>query len=73
MTIKSILEDLKPEVTQKDIAEKAGFSEARFSNYKKGKRTPGIRECRTIIQALRHFGVECTIDDLFPPKESDND
>ncbi|TFH84932.1 XRE family transcriptional regulator [Billgrantia azerbaijanica] len=55
-------------IKQKDLAERLGWPSPRLSNYESGLRTPSLDASRAIVQALRGLGVDCTLDDVFPPK-----
>lgn len=62
----------KAGLTQAELSELCGWGvkQSRISNYEKGTRLPSIKECRTIITALNGAGVECTLDDVFPPAQA---
>jgi putative transcriptional regulator len=53
-------------ITQADLAEAIGMTQGAIGHYESGRRTPGVRECRLILAALRKRKVKCTFDQLFP-------
>lgn len=58
-------------VSQEQLGNRCGWgnkSQSRISNYETGKRTPSLEDMRLIVSALNNSGVECSIDDLFPPR-----
>lgn len=56
-------------LTQQQLAEKVGLSQAAIGHYEKLRRTPGLSECRRIVHALNDSGVRCTLEDVFPEEE----
>ncbi|EAS6352177.1 helix-turn-helix transcriptional regulator [Salmonella enterica] len=56
-------------VTQQQLAEALGWKQSRIGNYEAGVRTPDLKACRQIVNALRSLGAECTLDTLFPPAD----
>lgn len=58
----------RPHVAQLALAEQLGWSQGRLSNYEAGRRVPGLAECRAIVRGLNALGVECSLDDVFPPE-----
>lgn len=58
----------KHKIKQIDLADTLGWHQSRLSNYESGLRTPSLDVSRQIVKALRDFGVDCTLDDVFPPK-----
>ncbi len=44
-----------------------GWVQSRICNYERG-RIPSLNDCRQIVRVLNERGVECTIDDVFPPE-----
>lgn len=44
-------------------------SQSRVSNYENDVRTPSLDDMRAIVSALSNSGVECSLDDVFPPKK----
>lgn len=62
----------KAGLNQEQLGRKCGWSstaQSRISNYEHGKRTPSLDDMRMIVCALNDSGVECSIDDLFPPQK----
>lgn len=55
-------------IKQVELASRLDWSQPRLSNYEHGRREPSLADCRAIVKAFKHFGVECTLDDVFPPK-----
>jgi putative transcriptional regulator len=48
------------------LAECVGLTQAAIGHYEKGRRTPGLAECRRIVTALNKHGARCTLEDVFP-------
>jgi len=61
----------KAGLTQSQLAELCGWErgQSRISNYEIGLRTPSITECRIIVDAICSAGVDCSLDDVFPPEQ----
>lgn len=57
------------DIKQKDMAVALNWHQSRLSNYEHGRREPSLRHSRSIVIAFRKLGVECTLDDVFPPDE----
>lgn len=55
------------QIKQKDLAEQLGWHQARLSNYENERREPSLADSRAIVKAFRYLGVDCTLDDVFPP------
>lgn len=53
-------------ITQTELAELVGMTQAAIGHYETGRRTPGLNECRRIVSALNEKGVVCDIDLVFP-------
>lgn len=58
----------RPCIAQLALADQLGWSQGRLSNYEAGRRVPGLAECRAIVHGLNALGVECSLDDVFPPE-----
>lgn len=58
----------KAGVSQAKLADSCKWGKSRIANYEIGIRTPGLNECRTIVEALNKLGVQCRLDDVFPPR-----
>ncbi|MCE9664502.1 helix-turn-helix domain-containing protein [Halomonas sp. M5N1S17] len=58
----------KHRIKQIDLANQLGWHQARLSNYEHGRRGPSLEDSRAIVTALQALGVDCTLDDVFPPK-----
>ncbi|MCH8530337.1 MAG: helix-turn-helix domain-containing protein [Saccharospirillum sp.] len=56
-------------LTQRELGEACGFkaAQARVGQYENGRTIPALSMCRHIISVLNEFGVECSLDDVFPP------
>ncbi len=66
-------------LTQAELGEAAGLGkQSRIGNYESGIREPGLDECRAIVTALAAAGAindageAVTLDDVFPPAESED-
>jgi len=57
-------------LTQAELAAKARFPQGqrRISYYEAGQRQPKLDDCRVLVAALNASGLECTLDDVFPPQ-----
>lgn len=55
-------------LTQSALAAKIGWNVSRLSNYEQKIRTPGLIECRAIVNALQTDEEPITVDDVFPPR-----
>lgn len=58
-------------LTQEQLAKLFGWRQSRLSNYENGTRSPGLTECRLIVEKLKELGRPCTLDSVFPPKNGD--
>jgi len=58
----------KKNLSQRDLAEKIGFSRSHVSHVINGRREPSPMMRRVILEKLRDY----TFDDLFPIEESKN-
>lgn len=56
-------------VTQQQLADVLGWKQSRIGNYESGIRTPDLRSCRQIINALNILGANCSLDSVFPPEK----
>lgn len=57
-------------LTQQQLADLVGLTQAAIGHYENMRRTPGLLECRNIVRALISQGVACTLDDIFPEEEA---
>lgn len=53
-------------VTQTQLAERVGLTQAAIGHYETGRRMPGLNECRRIVAALNELGAECNLAGVFP-------
>ena len=62
-------------LSQGELASLVGFSDGqrRISHYETGKRRPDLNDCRALVKALNQVGVVCTLDDVFPPDEPEQE
>jgi putative transcriptional regulator len=58
-------------VTQTQLAERVGLTQAAIGHYETGRRKPGLSECRRIVAALNSFGAACSLSEVFPEPEQD--
>ncbi|MNR47398.1 helix-turn-helix protein [compost metagenome] len=56
-------------ITQQELAEKLGLTQAAIGHYEKGRRQPKLAEARRLVAALNKLGAECTLEEVFPPEE----
>lgn len=57
-------------ITQAQLAERVGMTQAAIGHYETGRRRPGLEECRRIVASLNELGASCTLDDVFPASQS---
>lgn len=58
--------------TQKQAAEAAGWKyQSRWSGYERGDRIPDINDANSIVQVFNKHGASCSVEDVFPPQETD--
>lgn len=59
-------------LTQEDLGRlsKVG-GQSTVANYEAGVRTPDLKACRAITSVFHDYGLSVSIDDVFPPTESD--
>ncbi|MEJ2046453.1 MAG: helix-turn-helix transcriptional regulator [Reinekea sp.] len=64
-------------LSQGELAILVGFSDGqrRISHYENGKRRPrpDLNDCRALVKALNQAGVACTLDDVFPPDDPEQE
>ena len=56
----------KAGLTQTQLAEKVGKTQAAIGHYETGRRVPSLTECRAIVAVLVEAGVDCDLDQVFP-------
>jgi putative transcriptional regulator len=56
-------------LTQQELAEKVGLTQAAIGHYETLRRTPGLAECRRIVSILKSSGVACSLESVFPEGE----
>lgn len=54
-------------ISQAVLASAIGWGQSRIANYELNIRTPGLNECRLIVEGLKKLGGECSLDEVFPP------
>lgn len=57
-------------ITQTQLAERVGLTQAAIGHYETGRRTPGLNECRRIVAALNELGVSCDLAQVFPDPDT---
>jgi putative transcriptional regulator len=55
-------------ISQVQLALTIGWHVSTLSNYENGIRKGNITDCRAIVSGLNELGVECGLDDVFPPE-----
>jgi putative transcriptional regulator len=60
----------KGQLSQVVLADALGWSQGRLSNYESDRRVPSLMDSRAIVAALNCLGIECGLDDVFPPDVS---
>jgi len=56
-------------LTQQELAEKVGLTQAAIGHYETLRRTPRLADCRRIVAVLNASGVECNLESVFPANE----
>ncbi|MEM1113241.1 MAG: helix-turn-helix transcriptional regulator [Pseudomonadota bacterium] len=54
------------QLSQQALADAAGWSQSRWSNYERMIRTPDVNDARAMVLAFRSLGETVSLDDLFP-------
>ncbi len=67
-SMKSIREKLG--LTQAELGLDVGLTQGAIAHYEKGRRKPGLEECRRIVSAFNARGAEVALDEVFPPSVS---
>lgn len=57
-------------LTQQELAQKVGLTQAAIGHYETLRRTPGLAECRRIVSVLNACGVVCSLETVFPAEEA---
>lgn len=58
----------KANISQVALAQHLGWNQPRLANYESNLRTPSLEDSRLIVGALKSLGVNCSLDDVFPPQ-----
>lgn len=56
-------------ISQLALAQKVGWNQPRLANYESNLRTPSLADSRKIVGALNSLGVDCSLDQVFPPHQ----
>ncbi len=59
----------KAGLTQAQLAEKLGLTQAAIGHYETCRRKPSLEEARKIVSKLNELGVDCTLDEAFPSEQ----
>ena len=54
--------------TQSDLAAELGITQGAVAHYEKSRRIPGFDTCRKIASVINRWGIDCSINDVFPPE-----
>lgn len=57
----------KTGLKQIEFAKKLNFLQATYSNYENNARQPNVNDAIKIYELIKELGVDCQIDDVFPP------
>lgn len=59
-------------LTQGELGKRCGFKSAqsRIALYESGDRMPPLPVARRIVAVLNEIGIDCTLDDVFPPEST---
>lgn len=55
-------------VSQALLAQKIGCSQGAIGHYENKRRKPDLETCRMLVRALKEFGAQVELDDVFPPE-----
>ncbi|WBV22592.1 helix-turn-helix transcriptional regulator [Pantoea piersonii] len=58
----------KINVSQALLAQKIGCSQGAIGHYENKRRKPDLETCRMLVRALKEFGAQEELDDVFPPE-----
>ncbi len=61
----------KAELNQLDFARLLGVTQSAVSHYEVGCRLPRIHICKKIVSCLRGLGLDVSLDDVFPDRDTD--
>ncbi|MNF92373.1 antitoxin HipB [compost metagenome] len=53
-------------ITQSALAKQLGITQGAVAHYEAGRRTPSLNDCRRVVRALNHLGVDCSLSQVFP-------
>lgn len=56
-------------LTQAQIAARLGVVPMAVSKYENGHTDPDLHQSREIVAMFNECSIDCTLDDVFPPKE----
>ena len=54
-------------LTQRGLADEIGQTVSSIGHYESGRRTPDIKTCHQLVEALSKSGKKFSIEDIFPP------
>ncbi|HED1420114.1 TPA: helix-turn-helix transcriptional regulator [Kluyvera georgiana] len=54
-------------LTQRGLADEIGQTISSIGHYESGRRTPDIKTCHLLVEALSKNGEKLSIEDIFPP------
>lgn len=54
-------------LTQRGLADEIGQTISSIGHYESGRRTPDIKTCHQLVEALSKNGEKLSIEDIFPP------
>ena len=54
-------------LTQRSLADEIGQTISSIGHYESGRRTPDIKTCHQLVEALSKNGERLSIEDIFPP------
>ncbi|EJO48751.1 helix-turn-helix transcriptional regulator [Enterobacter sp. SST3] len=54
-------------LTQRSLANEIGQTISSIGHYESGRRTPDIKTCHQLVEALSKNGKKFSIEDIFPP------
>ena len=65
------IKELRDQVgkTQSDLAAELGITQGAVAHYEKDRRKPWLDTCRKIAAAISRWGIQCSINDVFPPEK----
>jgi putative transcriptional regulator len=55
-------------LSQSALADIVGCTQGAIGHWESGRRSPDLKTCRQLVDALNGLGAEVGLDDVFPPE-----